>query len=400
MKINREQVKLMLLSAQGMNSPLAKPAEKQDVIDTIRKMGLLQIDTISVVNRSPYFVLWSRLGNYETNWLEEIHREGLLFEYYAHAACFIPIEQYPVFRPDMGSIDFSWRHSEKYFQEHQDLIQRILTKIKENGPIRSADFSSNGKKGNGWWDWKEEKIALENLWSHGDLMVAYRIGFQRYYDLTQNVYPKFAEKQFSNQEAINEKVLYSIKSMGATRAKWVPDFYRLKKQEAATAIANLTAEKKIISVPSAEWNEDILIHSENEPLLEEAFNQPLTFNRTSFLSPFDPIIWDRQRTRELFDFDYTIECYLPPAKRVFGYFTLPILHNGQIIGRMDAKAHRLKRLFEVKSIHFEPEFQLNDDFANDFMATLRSCANWHNTGEIIFSDQVPNELVLTFQRKL
>lgn len=400
MNINRDQVKFMLLAAQGMITPSASPAEKQDVIEAIRKMGLLQIDTISVVNRSPYFVLWSRLGNYDLTWLEDIHREGQLFEYYAHAACFIPIEQYPIFRTDMGSIDFSWRHSEKYFHEHQELVQKLLQYIKENGAVRSADFSSDGKKSNGWWDWKEEKIALENLWSRGDLMVAYRKGFQRYYDLTQNVYPAFADQILPKQEALKQKVLLSIKAMGAARGKWVPDFYRIKKQDAAEAIAALTAEKKIIAINCLHWDEDVFIHHENEGLLEDVLSQSFSTKQTTFLSPFDPIIWDRKRTRDLFDFDYTIECYLPPSKRIYGYFTLPILHDGKIVGRMDAKAHRSKHIFEVKSLHFEPGFQVDRDFANAISAALKSCATWHKTEEIAFSDQVSRDLVGILKQKL
>ncbi len=400
MRINREQVRLMLLAAQGMSAPYPEIVEKNDVINAIRQMGLLQIDTISVVARSPYFVLWSRLGNYEPEWLEDFHREGILFEYYAHAACFIPIEQYPMLRPDMGSNDFSWRHSEKYFLEHQELIGNILEQITNNGPVRSADFSSNGKKSNGWWDWKEEKIALENLWGHGDLMVAYRQGFQRYYDLTHRVFPAFSENSLSKQEAIRQKILISIKCLGAAREKWLADYYRLRKGDVAAFLPQMIADQEILSIPCKDWPDDILIHPDNLPILEEVLACECKAVRTSFLSPFDPTIWDRQRTLELFDFEYTIECYLPSAKRKFGYFSLPILYGDKLVGRMDAKAHRAKQQFEVRSLHFERDFQIEDRFTAAFTQTLTSCAKWHGTPEITFSENIGTEIRQYLERQL
>ena len=165
-------------------------------------MELLQIDTIHVVARSPYFVLWSRLGNYSPNWLEELHAEGLLFEYWAHAACLIPIEQFPLFRSKMTSGVTGWRNSDIWRDDHKDLIEFVLTRIKEKGPTRSADFERKGSKKNGWWDWKEEKIALEFLWTHGELMIAYRNKFQRFYDLPDRVYPGYNQTSISLDEAI------------------------------------------------------------------------------------------------------------------------------------------------------------------------------------------------------
>lgn len=391
MQITRDQVRLMLLAAQGMSAPYPEVVDKNNVIQSIRQMGLLQIDTISVVARSPYFVLWSRLGNYEPEWLEDLHREGMLFEYIAHAACFIPIEQYPMLRPDMGNIDFSWRHSEKYFREHQDLIASILNHIETNGPVRSADFDSKGKKSNGWWDWKEEKIALENLWSHGDLMVAYRQGFQRYYDLTHKVYPEYSENILTEKQAIREKILASIKFLGAARQKWVADFYRLPKRDVAAIIPKLVSSNEIISIPCVDWNEDILIHPDNLCIYEDVLAGQQIATRTSFLSPFDPVVWDRQRTLELFDFEYSIECYLPPAKRKFGYFSLPILYRDKLVGRMDAKAHRPKHEFEVRNLHFEAGFQIESHFLSEFAQALTSCANWHKAPKILFSENISDK---------
>jgi len=389
MKITRDQIKLMQLQSQGLLSHLSKPAQKDDVITTIRKIELLQIDTIHVVARSPYFVLWSRLGNYSPIWLEEFHTEGLLFEYWAHAACFIPIEQFPLFRSKMTSALAGWRNSEIWRDNNKDIIEFVLARIKEKGPTRSADFEGKGSKKNGWWDWKEEKIALEFLWTHGELMIAYRDKFQRYYDLPERVYPGYNQTMIPHDEAIKEQVERTIRVLGASRLNWISDYYRLSKVETLRIIKELIREQKVMTINSKEWNEDILVHHSHAELLDNALSNRLKPKLTTLLSPFDPLIWDRKRSLDLFEFDYSIECYLPANKRKFGYFCLPILFNGNLVGRVDAKANRQKKTFEIKSIHFEKDFVVNSQFKNDFCKMLLSCANWHQTPIVVLSENIP-----------
>ena len=389
MEITREQIKLMQLQSLGLLAPVSKPAQKEDVIRMIRKMELLQIDTIHVVARSPYFVLWSRLGNYSPNWLEELQAEGLLFEYWAHAACLIPIEQFPLFRSKMTSGVTGWRNSDIWRDDHKDIIEFVLTRIKEKGPTRSADFERKGSKKNGWWDWKEEKIALEFLWTHGELMIAYRNKFQRFYDLPDRVYPGYNQTSISLDEAILNQVERSIRVLGASRMKWISDYYRLLKVATALIIKELVRAQKVMAINSKEWNEDIFVHHSNAELLDKSLSNRLTPNMTTLLSPFDPLVWDRNRTLDLFDFDYSIECYLPPNKRKFGYFCLPILFNGNLVGRVDAKANRQNKTFEIKSIHFEIDFIVSNQFKNEFCRMLLSCANWHQTPTVILSETIP-----------
>ena len=386
MKINRSQVLNMQLSSLGLLQPINKSAAKPDVLNAIRQMGVLQIDTINVVNRSPYLVLWSRLGNYDPLWLEQTQKERNLFEYWAHAACFIPKEDYPLFRRMMFERAKHWWHIDEWVENHTDVIDFVLNSIKEKGPQKSADFPKRSGPNNGWWDWKEEKIALDMLWTRGDLMIAYRKNFQRYYDLREKILDNIFDDQVLSMLSVVENLVEcTIEILGATRPKWISDYYRLKKKDVQISLDNLLRQGKVIQVESDDFPEAVLIHKSRLDLYEQALSGKLFPQLTTILSPFDPLIWDRVRTKELFNFDYTLECYLPASKRKFGYFSLPILHNGQLVGRFDAKAHRKKKIFEIKQIHFEPWFESDPLFFAKFSESLLNFAEWHQTSCFRFS---------------
>ncbi len=386
--ITKEQVKLMQLHNLGLLTSIDRTAQFEDVFKTIRKMGALQIDTIHVVARAPYFILWSRLGNYDSDWLDETHRRGHLFEYWCHAACFIPIEEYPYFRSKMTPTN-GWRLSDQWVQDHPDLIKLVLETIQKNGPTCSADFKKTKKQPGGWWNWKEEKIALENLWHRGDLMVVYRHKFQRYYDLFSNVLPNYNDQTTpSHNEAKQYWVEKTIKTLGAARPKWVADYYRLGKTETLAHIDTLISKGQILSFFNPAWDDDILIHKDNLPLLQKVLNNELIASHSTLLSPFDPLIWDRERTQDLFDFKYTIECYLPAEKRQYGYFSLPILYKGNLVGRLDAKAHRKEKIFEIRELHFEKGFSHDQSFTDTFFKIIQDCADWHQCPQVEFTSSV------------
>ncbi len=386
MEISREQVKLIQLANLGLLAPPNRTINKLDVLNAIQQMGILQIDTIHVVARSPYFVIWSRLGNYDPEWLNQLHNEGHLFEYWAHAASFLPKEDYPLFRPLMKKGAYSWGDTDHWRSEHTELIDTVLDTILRNGPTCSADFKRPKKNNSGWWNWKDEKIALEFLWLHGELMVAYRKNFQRYYDLTERVYPEWKNKPVPNQSISHLKLIEkAIRILGATREKWVSDYFRIPKQITKECIDQLLSENRIIRVHNDTWEDGILIHKDGLIRYEQVLNKNLKASHTTLLSPFDPLIWDRERTRDLFGFDYTIECYLPAEKRKYGYFSLPILHNGDLVGRLDAKAHRKDKIFEIRQLHFEQDFNPTNDFSEAFMNTLKNCSIWHKCPQLEFS---------------
>lgn len=387
--VDRNTVRQMLLAVQGLSKPPARPAEKQDVLDTIHRMGVLQIDTIHVVARSPYFVLWSRLGTYDPNWLDVHLAEGNLFEYWGHAASFIPIEDYPLYRHRMDRFNQRY-YGPDWMERHQTAIETVLQKLRVDGPVRSADFErTDGQKG-GWWNWKEEKQVLEYLHTTGELMIARREKFQRVYDLRERVLPGWnSTSEIPIEEAQDQFAERAVRHLGIAPARWVHDYYRIPKLGIAKRMERLEEQGRVERIAVEGWKEPGYIHPENLSLLEWAVSGELESTVTTLLSPFDPIVWDRERARNLFNFDYTIECYTPEAKRIYGYFTLPILHEGALVGRVDAKAYRKEGIFAVRAIHLEPAIPPSAYLAEAVAGAVLRCADWHGTPQISVERTAP-----------
>ncbi|MBA3872501.1 MAG: winged helix-turn-helix domain-containing protein [Anaerolineae bacterium] len=383
-ELSQAAVRGLLIAAQGLQQQKPHKVTEKSVRDIIRQMHVLQIDTISVVARSPYFVLWSRLGSYEPHWLDKLLEKGELFEYWSHAACFLPIEDFAYYWLGMmqrGNEEDNWR---KWLVEHQEVAQRVMDYIRENGGTRSADFeNTKGLKG-GWWNHKEEKIALEALFNGGQLMIRKRHNFQRIYDLRERVLPDWDEAQAASKEQIHEQfVLNTLKALGVTKPEWIADYFRLKKADTLKALNILAEEDKVGRIEVEGWKTPGYYHFDNEALVNAAAKGKIPQSKTTLLSPFDPICWDRKRGSELFNFDYKIEVYTPEPKRKYGYFTLPILYKNQIIGRLDPKAHRKEGIFEVKAVHLEPNVEVDDAMVTALKATLKDCADWHKTPQVI-----------------
>jgi uncharacterized protein YcaQ len=206
MELTPDSARALLLAAQGLAAPPPSPAAKGDVLAAIRQMGLLQIDTIHIVARSPYLVLWSRLGAYDPGWLDQLLAEGALFEYWSHAACFLPIEDYALYRGamlDQRSPGGRWR---AWADANEPVTAQVLARVREGGPVRSADFAREGR-GGAWWDWKPEKIALELLFNQGYLMIARREGFQRIYDLQERVLPAWDDADLLPPEQVRRRLV-------------------------------------------------------------------------------------------------------------------------------------------------------------------------------------------------
>ncbi len=387
MLLNQNQARAIMLAAQGLDRRPNKKATKRDVLEAIRRMSVLQIDTINVVARSPYLVLWSRLGDYEQQWLDQLLIEGKLFEYWSHEACFLPVEDFPLYRHRMLNAEsLGWKYSRAWVAAHQKEIAHLLEFIRERGPVRAADFERTDGKSGGWWEWKTEKRALEMLFTAGELMIARRQNFQRVYDLRERVLADWDDEQLPPIEEVRRKLaLKAIRALGITTAKWVSDYFRTDKRETVATVSALVDEGALISVEVEGWNEPALVHPDNRKLLSKKIEPELT----TLLSPFDPLVWDRVRARSLFDFDYKLECYTPAPQRRYGYFTLPILRRGALIGRLDAKAHRKEGFFEVKILHLENEVRVTDELIKDVAAAIRECAAWHKTPEVIVRESQP-----------
>ncbi|MBC3874774.1 winged helix-turn-helix domain-containing protein [Undibacterium flavidum] len=370
------------LAAQGLLTAPKQTADKQAVLATIQNMGVLQIDTIHVVARSPYLVLWSRLGDYQQEWLEQHLDEGRLFEYWSHEACFLPIESFGRYRHQMLKPEgMGWKYNQTWLQENANHVKQVLKHIKEFGACRSADFERTDGKAGGWWEWKPEKRSLEVLFTTGKVMVARRQKFQRVYDLTERVHPNWNDKRDLGKLVDDQRnqVLDAVYALGICKASWIADYFRMKKLSPAIQAESLYQQGLLQKIAVDGWTEPAYYHPQRASLVEQAKAGQLRATHTCLLSPFDPVVWDRKRALEFFDFDYRLECYTPEAKRQYGYFTLPILRRGKLIGRVDAKAHRKEKIMEIKALHLEGNVKFSEALSKDLAKTLQAFADWHKT---------------------
>ncbi len=373
-----------MLAAMGLATEPDHAATKEDVLATIRRMAVLQIDTINVVARSPYLVLWSRLGDYDQRWLDELLTEGALFEYWAHAACFLPIEEYPLFRRRMLDYDsLLGPASRAWLAEHANLMDEMLATIRERGVVRSADFARTDGKVGSWWNWKDEKRALEFLFYRGDVMIARRHNFQRVYDLRERVLPGWDDTRLPSAEHVRRSLtLKAVRALGMSTARWVANYFQTPVRETVAEVASLAHAGLLLPVHVEGWRDTAYVHPDHGHLLARAASDAIDPEVTTLLSPFDPLVWDRTRALAVFGFAYRIECYTPESLRRYGYFTLPILRRGALIGRVDAKAHRKERRFEVKALHLESEVVVSDDLIADLASVLVKCASWHRLSTV------------------
>jgi len=389
LSLSLQQARHLHLAAQGLLRTPSKRAQYADLLATIRRMSLLQIDTIHVVARSPYLVLFSRLGSYPQAWLEQALAQGELFEYWAHEACFIPREDYALLRHRMLEPErLGWKYSAQWVRDHQQEIAALLQYIADNGPVRAADFASGKGHKAGWWAWKPHKRHLENLFSAGELMVSERRNFQRIYDLRSRVLPEWQDAlhALSEADAQWEMLRNSARSLGIFRAAWLPDYYRLKRVALKPFLEKAQQAGEIFPVEVAGLG-GMWLHRDLLPLL----HAPLNATHSAVLSPFDPVVWDRRRALELFNFDYRIECYTPEAKRKYGYFVLPVLHRGAIKARLDARMLRQVRQLVIKNVWLEPDVRVTAAFVKDIRQAISRFAAWQEADSVLF-EQMPAAL--------
>ncbi|WP_438918033.1 winged helix-turn-helix domain-containing protein [Kosakonia cowanii] len=375
------------LAAQGLLQKPSRRAKPEDILSTIRRMSLLQIDTINIVARSPYLVLFSRLGAFEPRWLDDALRNGELMEYWAHEACFLPREDFALVRHRMLAPDkMGWKYRQAWMQEHAAEIEQLIAHIEEHGPVRSADFEHPRKGTSGWWEWKPHKRHLEGLFTAGKVMVIERRNFQRVYDLTQRVMPQWDDVRdlLSQKQAEAIMLEKSARSLGLFRAQWLADYYRLRRPALAQALAQMQEAQTILPV-NVEGLGPAWLHASLLPLLEQAQADKLTATHSAVLSPFDPVVWDRKRAEQLFGFSYRLECYTPAPKRQYGYFVLPLLHRGRLVGRMDAKMHRKTGVLEVIALFLEEGVSPSLQLEKGLQRAITDFARWQGAQRITFS---------------
>lgn len=394
-RISAHQARLIHLDAQGLLARPCRRARKADVLAAIKRMRVLQIDTIHVVARSPYLVLFSRLGAYEPVWLEQLLEEAAIFECWAHEACFVPYTDYALHRSHAPSRGGHWamKHALRMRQDHATAMQALLTHVREHGAVKTSDFERDDScVRSGWWGWKNEKRWLEALFALGEVMITRRENFHRVYDLRERVLERarvFARADGALDECAlphdavrREYVLGAVRALGITQARWINDYFRVDRKLKDADLDGLVASSELVRVAVEGWDNPGYLHRDQVDVLTAARGKRLRATHTTLLSPFDPVVWDRERATMMFGFDYRIECYTPAPKRRYGYYVLPILHRGRLVGRLDAKAHRADGVFEVKALHLEAGVAPTLALANALAEALLRCAEWHATAQL------------------
>lgn len=342
------RLRRLALAAQGLLQAQPYGVGLEGACKAINHIGYVQIDTISVVERAHNHVFYSRVPKFKPAMINQMLLERDIFEYWTHAAAFLPIADFRFSLPYKRAIKKGQVHW--YKTPDRKLMGEVLARIRSDGPLRSRDLENGTTKRTGWWDLKPAKKALEQMYMEGDLMVSNREGFQKTYDLTERVLPSHINTQFPSMEEFATHIVdQQLRCHGFASLKGLT--YQRRNAELGKAVKALINERlaqgdlEQIQINSGE----LFIIKTGE--LESSL--PRLNDRMSILSPFDNTVIQRERLRALFQFDYKIESYVPAAKRQYGYFSLPLLYRGEFIGRMDCKAHRKTRHLEIKLLHLE-----------------------------------------------
>ena len=390
-KINLKQARNFCLKKQLFINPKL-PKGKVGSLRTVEKLGYVQIDTINVVERSHHIVFYTRCPDYNQKFLHDLQsKDKKIFEYWAHAASFITLKDYRFYlrtiekKPKKDSWHGEW------IKNNRSLIKKVRERVAKEGPLAASDFGDiAGRKRGTWWDWKQAKMALETLFWQGVLMIKERRNFQRVYDLTDRVLPKNLditkptieeEKKFFIKRALGalgiatEKDINSYIGISGKLNKWIHEMEK---------------SKEILRIMIKGINKPYYILSKDLPELIK--NKTEIDSRIRFLSPFDNSIILRNRTRELFGFNYSLECYVPRNKRKYGYFCLPILWKNGLVGRIDPKADRENKILKINNIHFENKKIDYKKFIPSLSSALKDFARFNDCNNIEINKKIPSKI--------
>ncbi|TFD04595.1 MULTISPECIES: winged helix-turn-helix domain-containing protein [unclassified Cryobacterium] len=371
------------LAAQGFGARPTTPVGIRQLTALVNRLELLQIDSVNVFERSHYMPAFSRLGPYDKSQLDRLTtgREARFTEYWAHEASFLPTDVWPLFRWRMHqNRDRSARTVGNWSSANQKMLAWLLAELAANGPMRASEIEHDANKRSGpWWGWSDVKTGLEVLFRWGDVVSAGRIRFERVYALPQQVFsPELLGQDISEADAHRELVRRSARAHGIGTVKDFADYFRLKSAPALVAIRELADAGELIPVEVPGWGPRGTVGA---AWLHRDARLPRTMDAQAILSPFDPVVWERARALRLYDFHYRIEIYTPEPKRIFGYYSLPILLGDTVVGRVDLKNDRQAGVLRVQAVWAEPAAPA--DSAGRLAQVLREAALWQGLGEIV-----------------
>jgi uncharacterized protein YcaQ len=336
----------LAIGAQGYTGRYRR-GSAADVETAIRKLSCVQLDSISAVDRSHRLALAARVGDYPRVTVSALLGSGRIFEYWAHEACLLPAEDWPLHRPTMRNGGRAWYGEVE--RTHPHLADEILLEIRERGPLGSRHFEGAG--GGGMWNWKPAKAMLERLWNRGDLVVAGRQGFQRLYDLTERVLPPeiVTAPEPDREERLQQFALRAVRARGVLTASGIVEHWRLRggAKTIAPAVEELVADGRLRRLAVEDDGAPVYVAAASE------LDRPAPAAAV-LLSPFDNLLWDRPFARRIFGFDHLIEVYKPAPQRRYGYYVLPFLWGERIVGRADLKSERRESRLLVRAFHREP----------------------------------------------
>jgi uncharacterized protein YcaQ len=416
----------LMLVAQGLLDPPPAEPGPDEVRSTVERLGAVQIDAISVVARTQYLVLWSRLGAYDPGLLDALlYPERAVFEYWAHAASIVPIRDYRYYRPRMlDARAHPWTWARDWMAAHPEVIERVLSEIRARGPLASADFERPPDDRRAQpWDWygpKETRPALEILWTAGDLMIHSRRAGQKRYDLFERVLAEaFGEVPPDDDlPTIEERLRFfvgrTIRALGVVTPAWLSgpprlDCYfmlpRIDDSPAATraAVASILdamarageiVPAAVEGLPGSVWIDRVRLGDLDRL---RGGDRP---GRTTLLSPFDSLIWDRARARQLFGYEVCFEAYVVPEKRRFGYYCLAILHRGRLVGRLDPKLERDAGRLVVRAVYLEPGVAADQTLLDGLAGALGDLARFLGARTVAVERSEPVELAPTLAERL
>lgn len=378
LSLSNDEARAVALDSLGFID--SKPTS---VLEVVNRTNLLQVDSVNVFERAHYLPLFSRLGRYDKSELDQLTGgfNPKLIEYWAHEASIIKTDELPLFH---------WRMSDnRYNNWNETLGRRIVAELKARGPLTTSDFEhpDHSRKG-AWWGWSDVKQTLERMFYCGALVSGGRTKFKRIYALPEQVLPsKLLENAPTASEAQKGLLVKAAVSLGVGTKKDLADYFRLKVVDIKPHFDELVEEGRLTPVTVDGWNEIAYVSPETNL-------HPKTHKGTTVLSPFDPVCWNRERTSRLFGFDYKIEIYVPAEKRKFGYYSLPVLHDGELIARLDLKSNRQLNTLQVQSSWAE-ESQIECFPAMALSAHLNAIAKWQGLSklEIAKTGNVALELV-------
>jgi uncharacterized protein len=369
-ELSTAEARRMAIAAQGLADP--RPSGRVDrrhLRKVFARIGVIQIDSVNVLVRSQELPLFARLGPHPRTLLSDALEDGELFEYWAHMAAIVPSAQHRLFRWRMA-FDHQWAGVRNFEQRRPGYLDEVLDRIRESGPITAADLQQRtGPKGS-WWSWDDGKLALEFLFHHGRLAaIRRRSDFARLYDLPERVLPAAALAAPTPPEADARAELLTLaaRSLGVATLEDLTDYHRQGTAACRPLVAELVEEGVLRRALVEGWRKPAYVHRDA--------TIPRSVNARALLSPFDSLVWKRDRTERLFDFFYRIEIYVPPPKRIHGYYVLPFLLDGELVGRVDLKADRADGVLRVQAAYAEPGAD-ETVIAGHLAEELRSMAAW------------------------